>query len=395
VFFATSKALRKLKNVPRPPAVHLRKIRPNSWQVSSAAFKPRYRRCWKTEAEAIRDAERLRRRLAGIGLDPSQMRSVEAALHRLTTVECPGRGKSLEFVVEWFLRNYKENHSLTFQEYGEDYLRRKAMRLEDKSMDELNNYLKNFLAKFGSLKPDEVTIDMLEAYLASHSSRYHRDKALRPFFAWLTGTAKAKIARLLNPPIERNTFDYIERVEYRKKRPIEILKPNEVLAVLKEAQIHGLDILMWYVWGLFTGSRPEAEARPFWSHADHGWKKIELDRGIVAVTEDIEKTGTRSRDVLIQPNLRTWLDWMQAKQVIPRYSRRFIRASFSKAVSGKNTQDILRHTFISFALKRLSESEVCYQAATSPRMIRLHYRRLVTDAEADVFWSITPKTLGL
>jgi hypothetical protein len=41
------------------------------------------------------------------------------------------------------------------------------------------------------------------------------------------------------------------------------------------------------------------------------------------------------------------------------------------------------------------EHEVCYEAATSSKMIKKHYRRAVPATEAEAFWNITPQSLGL
>jgi len=322
------------------------------------------------------------------------MRGVEAVIHRLNTVEFPGKGSSLEKAIEFYIANFKgDDMSKIIAEYAKDYLARKALKLEKKSMEELKSYVNAFVKEFGHQKPADIGIEALETYMASKPSRYYRDKCLRPFFAWLTGTAKSKVARLLSAPLKVNTFDFIEKLAYSKQNPTEILHVDELLRVLEEAKKRG--VVAWFVWCVFTGTRPEAEARPFWKLSEHGWKRIDLSRGIICITEDLEKTGCRNRDITIQPNMREWMLWMQTSGTIPRYSRRRIREVFDAAVPSRNVQDILRHTFISFLLKRMQEHEVCYQAATSSDMIKKHYRRQVTDAEADTFWAITPKTLGL
>ena len=209
----------------------------------------------------------------------------------------------------------------------------------------------------------------------------------------MSGSVKGTLSSLPDPPLERNTFEFIGRVKYKKKHRTEILSLAEVMAVLMAAKARG--VLPWFVWGLFTGMRPEAEAKPFWELPDHGWARIDLDREIVCVTDDLEKTGVRVRDITIQPNFRAWLDWMKATGNVPVYSRRKIRDVFDKAIPKKRSQDILRHTFISLLLKRKPEHEVCFEGATSSKMIKKHYRRAVPAAEADAFWNITPKTLGL
>jgi hypothetical protein len=383
--------------MPRRASVKVKQVGPDSWRVSTAALKPRYRICWPTELEANTDAERIRRQLSGTGADASQLRAVDSALHRLATVEAPGRGSELEFVVEWFLAHYRPTGGKTVAWYATNYEDRKKLKLSAKSMVEIRGYLAAFCAEFGLLTPDLVRADAIEAYLANNTSRYYRDKVLRAFFFWLTGAVskKSRIAKLENPPLDKNPFDFVERVEYRKVRPTEILTYDEVMRVLLEAKACGLDVLAWFVWGLFTGMRPQAEAEPFWTLEGHGWNQIHLDGGVICVTDDLEKTGARIRDIAIQPNLRAWLDWFKAHNVVPAYSRRKWRAVVEAAVPERNAQDLLRHCFLSFLLKIEKESEVCYQGATSSGIIKKHYRRHVPQDQVAKFWGITPATLGL
>lgn len=380
----------------RKSQVHIYR-RGDSWQVYYGGSNPRYRKDWPTETEALRDKELLMRRIAGVGIEKQQMRSVESALHRLGTTDLPGRGKPLEFVVEWFLKHYKgEDTSKPLSEYADLYLELKKSTVETKTLIGLNSYIPPFISEFGHLKPAEVTANALVAYLNSNTSRHYRDKALRPFFHWLTGQAPKKatgLACLENPPLKIDPMDFVPREKYKKKHPTEALTLTEVLRVLEEAKKETPSVLAWIIWLLFTGMRPDAEARPFWSLPGHGWQMVDLERWQVLVTDDLEKTGAVNRDITMQPCLREWIPFLQANP--PAYSRRAIRRIFDKAIPAKRAQDILRHTFISFALKIMKESDVCYEAATSTKMIKKHYRRQVPQSEADKFWLITPASIGV
>lgn len=389
----------------RKPSVQIYH-RGNSWQVYYAGSKPRYRKDWPTESEALRDKELLLRRIAGVGIAKEQMRAVESALHRLETTDLPGRGKSLEFAVEWFLKNFQgEDFSKPLNEYVDLYLNLKKGTVEDKTMVGLNTYFPAFVSDFGHMKPAEIKASALIDHLRAHPSRHYRDKALRPFFNWLTGKAAKKatdLACLENPPLQVDPMSFVPREKYKKQHPTEVLTLSEVLSVLTEAQKEKPGVLAWIVWLMFTGMRPESEARPFWAVPDpksstvlpeQGWHKVDLERWQVLVTDDLEKTGAVNRDITIQPALREWIPFLQANR--PTFSRRAMRRIFEKAIPGKMAQDILRHTFISFALKILKESDVCYEAATSSKMIKKHYRRQVPQSEADKFWAITPISLGI
>ena len=109
----------------RQAQVHIYR-RGDSWQVYYAGTKSQYTKAWPTESEALRDKELLTRRIAGVGIEKFQMRYEESALHRLGTVQAPGLGKSLEFVVDWFLANFKgDDTSLTLNEHEVTYLAKK------------------------------------------------------------------------------------------------------------------------------------------------------------------------------------------------------------------------------------------------------------------------------
>lgn len=383
--------------MPRHPKVEIKRLASGSWSIDTTALGPRYRKTWPNEGEALRDAERIRRQVAGTGLDAGKLRAYEATDHLLATVECAGKGKDILFAVQWFLSHYKDAGQQALSWYANDYKLRKESKLEKKSMVEVRIYLDAFCAEFGSMLPGDISAHAIEGYLQNNTSRYYRDKVLRAFFGWLTGVVpkRARIAKLEHPPLERNPFDFVERTSYEKQRPTEILSYDEVIAVLGAASLHSHEVLAWFVWLLFTGMRPEAEARPFWTLAGHGWDQVHLGDGVICVTDELEKTGARTRDIAIQPNLRAWIEWFKAHDVRPVYSRRAIRDVFDSTVPDRNHQDLLRHTFISFLLKIEKESEVCYQGATSPGIVKKHYRRHVPADQVAKFWAITPAALGL
>ena len=369
--------------------------RGKSWEVDFPKLSPRYRRSWPTEAEAIRDRERKQRQLGGVGLPDSILRSFEAANYRLTTAEPPFQGKSIDFVVDFFFQNYRgKESSQTLHEYGEEYKLRKEQQVEDKSYTEIRLHIDHFLKDFGHQKPVDVKAAQIERYLAANTSRYYRDKTLRAFFRWLTGRGGSKrVTPLEDPPLEKNPFDFVTKVEYEKKHATEILTGEEIRALVERAQL--LEVLPWVVWMLFSGMRPDAEARPYWTAEGHGWKRIDMERGLICVTDDLEKTGARVRDITIEPNFREWLDWMKNTGQVPVYSRCKMRKLFQAVIPYKRHQDIFRHSWISYSLKFRRDSDICYEGATSMKMIQKHYRRQIPEPDVTYFRGLTPKSLGL
>jgi hypothetical protein len=56
-------------------------------------------------------------------------------------------------------------------------------------------------------------------------------------------------------------------------------------------------------------------------------------------------------------------------------------------------QDAHRHSFISYRRQLVGDSKTALEAGTSERIIKRHYKRPVTDADAKAFFEITPASL--
>ncbi len=250
----------RLTNMPRVAEVHVTKLRDGAWRVSTAALKPRYRRTWPSESEAICDADRIRRQLAGTGADASQLRAIDAALHRLSTVESPGRGKPLDFVVEWFLSNYHgDDNGKTIGAWATEYQDLKRTLVESKTMREIEQYVVPLVAEFGHMTPRGVSDAMLREYLAANTSPWHRSKVLRNFFAWLAGEECKRMTRLRNPPLNVSPFAYIRKEAYKLQgEEVAFLDVKAVRRAIEIAIKDHPEALPWFIFLTFTGVRPDA-----------------------------------------------------------------------------------------------------------------------------------------
>jgi integrase len=373
---------------------------PNSWLVSTGAIKPRYRKFWPTEIEANNDADRIRRQLAGTGLDAALLREYEAAAHRLAITEGPCRGKSITWVVDWVLANYRgESSNKTLAEWASVYYAQKALVIEDKSLREIQQYLcDHFVAEFGHMMPAQISHEQLEDYLAANPSRWHRDKVLRAFFRWLAGEESRKMATLPNAPLAISPFAYIVKLPFeRASEEVAILTVAEVRAAIELAiKKHPL-ALGQLVFLIFTGLRPDCEAPPFWKSEKHRWRRIDFRRRLLSVTKDLEKTGARNRQLVLQPNVIKWLEYFQKNNTPMVCPRRAWRAFKAEAYPDRaHVQDLARHTSISNYAHRLTVMELEHQFATSQDMIFKHYLTAIAEeAEVDEFFSLTPESFGL
>ena len=353
----------------------------------------RQRKKFKVEAEANALKDNLVMQYNVGGVTAEELREFQASLHRLRRTDFPGKEHSIRQVFDFFIKHYRATAFPNISAYVDDYINRKSKRLKPKSMVQQKLYLVPFKKDFGHLKPDMMNSVVLENYLATNTSRPYRDKVLRPFFAWLAGAPTTKCTPLEDPPLKRSPMLFVDRAEYKKMGETSILRLDEVKKLIEAAK-GDKPLLAYIVFSVFTGIRPE-EVQAFWTLEGHGWARIDLQLGSITVTSEIEKTKKRTREVRIRPNLKQWLEWFRANKISPTYSRRTLRALWRKTFPKRSRQDIFRHTFISNACKVMEIHDVTFQCATSVKMIRDHYLRLVAKGEAIKFFQLKPKDFGL
>lgn len=113
---------------------------------------------------------------------------------------------------------------------------------------------------------------------------------------------------------------------------------------------------------------------------------IRLDRGFIEVPAVKSKTRQR-RLVMIQPNLRAWLD---LEGTLPGDQEKRV----SKVVLASGVEwprNVTRHSFVSYHLAQFqSAGKTALEAGHSEQMLFQHYREVVTPADAIAFWGIVP-----
>jgi len=162
---------------------------------------------------------------------------------------------------------------------------------------------------------------------------------------------------------------------------IGILTPKEAAQLLLSAD---KEFTAHIAIGLFCGLRR--------SELERLTPKSIRDSGLVEV--DVRKTrGNARRFVKIRPNLKAWLDSFPVQSLTTKQFRTLLDNSI-EAAGLKWPKNALRHSFCSYALaheKNLNEL-VLEMGHTNPHTLFAHYRELVTPADAETYWSITPKT---
>jgi integrase len=179
--------------------------------------------------------------------------------------------------------------------------------------------------------------------------------------------------------------DLLSGVKRRKEKsaPVEILTPQEMLALLEHATP---EIAPCFALGAFAGLRSEEILRL-------EWEDVTRRPGFIEVAAHKAKTATR-RLVPITDNLSYWLGplcsnglvWQNTKAM---FHKTRLRVAADAGVKWK--QNVLRHSFISYRLAEIQDvNRVALEAGNSPQMIFRHYRELATPEQARTWFAIAP-----
>ena len=150
-------------------------------------------------------------------------------------------------------------------------------------------------------------------------------------------------------------------------------------------------LMAWFCLSTFCGLRPEEAEKT-------SWKEINFDEGWVKV--ESQTTKTRQRRVVYP--MAVAMDWLRLakrlKSELPLTTKqRAIQRNLLRTELGWTIwkQDVTRHTAASMWLAHCGS---CATVATalghSESILRFHYMALVTKAEAEKFWALTPGTVN-
>jgi integrase len=358
----------------------------------------RYRRQFKSRDEAIGEKNALEVEAANAGgelrarntrLSADQLAECEAAIARLGP-------QSLALAVEHFLTTYRP--PVTAMALGSAipaFLAAKAPHVRPLALRDYRGTLMAFLAAFPGRTVHSLATADIQGFLSNRGVGKKRLNNLRgdlnAFFVFCQAAPrewtrenpvkpiqKYRIARGIPEVISADTaarlMAYVESYTGgpRTKQPPGFLAPYFALC-------------------LFAGLRPsvpDGEACKLGLLPNPG-RFIDQEIGVIRITPEVAKTNS-VRQVTIQPNLAEWLmRYPLAKfPIVNQNAKRWTTAVRMKFGLG---DDVLRHTFISMHVARFKGlGTAALEAGSSETMIRRHYLNIVSEAEANRFWSITP-----
>lgn len=161
----------------------------------------------------------------------------------------------------------------------------------------------------------------------------------------------------------------------------EIFQPDEIAKLLNACPAH---LIGYVAIGAFAGLRVAEIGRLQWSAVD-------LERRIIMLRADQAKTASR-RIVPISDNLAAWLNHAPRTGSVTHGTKTGVEVSkLAKSIGIQWPHNGLRHSYISYRIADIKDAaRVALEAGNSPEIIFKHYRELVTEAEAQKWFSIVP-----
>jgi len=241
--------------------------------------------------------------------------------------------------------------------------------------------IKNRLARFSAHFPRRTIATITEAEIADFLSTIphpvtRNDYRKEIVMLWQYATGKSR--GWATPLDTRNEL----------KRAAEPEKARIILTVeqagrLMEASLDP-EVLALNALVLFGGCRREEVEKMDWQHVD-------FESGHINITAAISKVSAE-RFAPICDNLRGWLATVAKKSgpIVSRTITKPLRDTWKRAGVYPWPQDAHRHSFISYRRQIVGDSQTALEGGTSETIIKRHYKRPVTRAQADSFFSIRP-----
>lgn len=182
------------------------------------------------------------------------------------------------------------------------------------------------------------------------------------------------------PKSEASEADSVRKVKTGDTET-EIFQPEQIEKLLLAAPTRLIPILAL---GGFAGLRASELSRLNWS-------AVNLDRRLIELRAGQAKTASR-RIIPISENLAAWLGLIERKGAVipdPDYYRQ--ATALAKKLEVPWPRNVLRHSYISYRLALIQDvNQVALEAGNSPAIIFKHYRELVTEEAARVWFGIVP-----
>lgn len=348
-----------------------------SWKVGKKGFN----RAFNDETAAMTEAHRILKNL--VNADGAATQVAGADLTYLTECQRRLNGIPLHKAVDFYLKyhEFTDLNPKTFTEVWDlFYARAEQRKLSPRYYELLRHHKKFWDDLFG---PRYINTIAPEEYLDHLTNSKYQDRTRKNLFGTLT--ALLRFARKRRFISEDNAEVEAEFAKTRKVTP-EIYTPEELIKLFISYDVRYLPYIAVMAFG---GSRRSEASSPLLTE-----KEMLLDEKLIRLAPEITKTGA-GRTLEIGDALMAWLKEFYKEGAVLKQTRvKPPRAEALAALNLRLKDNALRHSFCSYHLALHRNSEMTADiAGNSPRMLKEHYKALVTKSAAEEWFAITPQVV--
>ena len=289
-------------------------------------------------------------------------------------------GASLLDAVEVFRKITPQNTGRKIPELVADYTVSLADDMSTAHRSRVRNRLERFAARFPGLL-HEVTASDMEAWIKGFNlgkrARNNERETLVAFSRW----AQNQKYLPLGTPVEASQIKKLDA-----PTTITIFPVATVVKLMAAMLVEKPELVPYAALGFFAGVRPAELTRLRFEEA------LRWNFGDIEIRADQARTGFR-RLTKMQANLAAWLaPYRESVGLIAPVNAYKKLSAFAKAKGFQWTPDVMRHSFISYAVASVQQiGQVALWAGNSEAIIKRHYLERVTQKEGKAFFSIAPK----
>jgi integrase len=358
------------------------------WVVRGKERGKYVRKFFETKLEAETYAQQKNTELMNLGREGAAFPIELRVMAQEAASELEPFGKTIRDAKDFFIQHLlRTKKSMPLLRVIDEVVATKiALGIKPRTMKTYRGYVKNFAADFPERDICSITTEEIES--------------------WLIRKFPNPVSRNNNRRVLVNLFNIAKKKKYVDKNPVAeigtasepssevgILRPEQVASLLSHAEP---EILPYFAIAAFAGIRPEELKKPAelaTPNSELLWSDIKWKQGVIRVRAEVSKVG-KARNVVIEPNLREWLEpymHAQGKVCTPSWLRLFRKTRREVGITSWPS-DCLRHSFATYWLEKYKDApRLALEMGNSVSVILEHYHKVLDDpADAERYWAIEP-----
>jgi integrase len=357
-------------------------FRGRNWYVSGFAGGKRVQLWFASEKEAksaaaFRNAEVKEHGNKAAPLSPAHHMEAVAAIEKLAPY-----GKSILEAVSFYLGHLDRQASSVSvralcERVGAEFERRLAAgEISPRHFTSMRETLKKFAARFGERPVKLLPGAEIKAWLSAEPLAVKTRNRHLGYLRNVFGLAREWSL------VESDPFEKVSGFNdpNAKARQVAILSPEKVHAFLKAVDP---DFLPYFALAAFTGLRREEIIRLDWS-------EVKLERALIDLP--FAKSKNRRRKLIEVPETLSRILSPFARAEGSLIPRKKLQLALERAAKAAGIvpwpQNVLRHSFCSYAVALKGFEWTSTQADHSVQMLRRHYWETVTREEAERYFAL-------